>query len=227
MSSNRNVWIIAVVLVLTAVAAFLLHPRSKLADARTPLSLEAMIPQRFGTWRIDTSIVPIAPAPDVQARLNKIYNQTLSRTYVGPDGKRIMVSIAYGGDQSDSMQLHRPEVCYSSQGFEIRQNIAGTLATPFGDLPVRRLMAVHGYRNEPITYWVVVGDHATLPGLRQKMAQLSYGLTGRVPDGFLVRISSIDRDASAAYGDHESFIRSMLEALDQADRARIAGKLRA
>lgn len=227
MSANRNSWVIFLLLVVTAAGAYMLEPKSRMADTRTPPSLETMIPQQFGAWRIDRSVVPIEPSPDVQAKLNKIYNQTLSRTYVGPEGKRIMVSIAYGGDQSDGMQVHRPEICYSSQGFEIRRSKLGTLSTKYGELPVTRLMAVQGMRSEPITYWVVVGDHATVAGFRQKLTQLSYGLTGHVPDGFLVRISSIDRNPSVAYGEHEAFVKSMLEALSESDRLRLAGKLRA
>ncbi|MBI3056582.1 MAG: EpsI family protein, partial [Betaproteobacteria bacterium] len=72
--------------------------------------------------------------------------------------------------------------------------------------------------------WVVVGDKATVTGLQQKFAQLSYGLTGKVPDGFLVRISSIDPDRQAAYQLQESFIKSMLGALSEKDRARISGR---
>ncbi len=102
--------------------------------------------------------------------------------------------------------------------------VPGTLPTPYGVLPVRRLIALQGNRNEPITYWIVVGDKAALPGLKQKFAQLRYGLTGKVPDGFLVRISSIDRDRQAAYQLQEEFIKSMLDAMSETDRARISGR---
>jgi len=183
-----------------------------------------MIPRQIGEWKIDTSIVPIEPSPEVKALLNKIYNQTLSRTYVDPAGRRIMVSIAYGGDQSDSMQVHKPEVCYAAQGFEVFDIVAGILLTKYGELPVKRLIATQGNRNEPITYWVVVGDKAILSGMKQKFAQLSYGLTGKVPDGFLVRVSSIDRDRQSAYQQQEEFINSMLGAMSETNRARIAGR---
>ncbi|MBI2289337.1 MAG: EpsI family protein, partial [Betaproteobacteria bacterium] len=112
----------------------------------------------------------------------------------------------------------------AAQGFDVSDSVAGTLPTPYGVLPVKRLIAVQGNRNEPITYWVVVGDKATVTGLQQKFAQLSYGLTGKVPDGFLVRISSIDPDRQAAYQLQESFIKSMLGALSEKDRARISGR---
>ena len=221
---NRRMLIIALLMFGGAGLAWAMKPTQKIADIGVKPDLNTLIPGQIGEWKIDTSIVPIEPSPDVQAALNKIYNQTLSRTYVNPAGRRVMLSIAYGGDQSDSMQVHQPEVCYAAQGFEVFGAVAGMLLTQYGELPVKRLIALQGNRNEPITYWVVVGDKATLPGLTQKFAQLSYGLTGKVPDGFLVRISSIDPDRQAAYQLQESFIKSMLGALSEKDRARISGR---
>ena len=221
---NRRMLIIALLMFAGAGLAFAMKPTQKIADIGVKPDLNTLIPGQIGEWKIDTSIVPIEPSPDVQAALNKIYNQTLSRTYVSPGGRRIMLSIAYGGDQSDSMQVHQPEVCYAAQGFEVFGAVAGTLLTQYGELPVKRLIARQGNRNEPITYWVVVGDKATLSGLKQKLAQLSYGLTGKVPDGFLVRISSIDHDRQSAYQLQERFIKSLLGAMNEKDRARIAGR---
>ncbi len=223
-SINRRLLIAALLMFAGAGLALAMKPTQKIADTREKPVLETMIPRQIGEWKIDPTILPIALSPDVQALLDKLYNQTLSRTYVNPAGRRIMLSIAYGGDQSDSMRVHQPEVCYTAQGFEVFDVVPGTLPTPYGVLPVSRLIALQGNRNEPITYWIVVGDKAALPGLKQKFAQLRYGLTGKVPDGFLVRISSIDRDRQAAYQLQEEFIKSMLDAMSETDRARISGR---
>lgn len=223
-SINRRLLIAALLMFAGAGLALAMKPTRKIADTGEKPVLETMIPRQIGEWKVDPTIVPIAPSPDVQALLDKLYNQTLSRTYVNPAGRRIMLSIAYGGDQSDSLRVHQPEVCYTAQGFEVSDEVAGTLLTQYGVLPVKRVIAVQGNRNEPITYWVVVGDKATVTGLQQKFAQLSYGLTGRVPDGFLVRISSIDRDRQSAYQLQEEFAKSMLDAMSEKDRARISGR---
>ena len=221
---NHRMLVIALLMFAGAGLALAMKPTQKIADTREKADLDAMIPRQIGEWKIDTSIVPIEPSPEVKALLNKIYNQTLSRTYVDPAGRRIMVSIAYGGDQSDSMQVHKPEVCYAAQGFEVFNIVAGILLTKYGELPVKRLIATQGNRNEPITYWVVVGDKAILSGMKQKFAQLSYGLTGKVPDGFLVRVSSIDRDRQSAYQQQEEFVKAMLGAMSETNRARIVGR---
>ena len=220
----RTALITAALMFAASAAAVALRPTHKLADAGPKVDLEAMIPKQFGDWRIDTSIAPVLPAPDVQAKLDKIYNQVLARTYINGRGQRVMLSIAYGGDQSDSMQVHLPEVCYAAQGFQINKSSLGQLATDHGALPVKRLVASMNSRVEPITYWITVGDKATLPGIGRKLNQIAYGLTGRVPDGMLVRVSSIDPDKDRAYQVQEDFIGKMLATMEPGHRVRLTGK---
>ena len=168
----------------SAALAVALKPSERMADELPPIALEKVVPLQFGDWRIDDSIVPVSTSPDVQARLDEIYSQTLARTYANAQGQRIMLSIAYGADQSgDGNQVHRPEFCYTAQGFQLMGSRIGQLATEYGVLPVRRLLAVQGHRNEPITYWITIGDKATLPGLQLKINHLGYGITCIVPDG--------------------------------------------
>jgi len=93
--------------------AIAITPTSKIADQGPKIDLETMIPKQFGEWKLDETIVPIAISPDAQAALDRIYNQTLSRTYVNGQGEKIMLSIAYGGDQSDGMAVHKPQAATS------------------------------------------------------------------------------------------------------------------
>ena len=205
--------------------AVILQPDQRMADHLPKLTLATVIPTAFAGWHIDQTITPVSISPDVAARLNVLYSQTLARTYANPQGQRIMLSIAYGADQSgDGTQVHRPEFCYTSQGFQLVSNVIGGLATQYGSLPVRRLLAVQGARTEPITYWITVGDKATLPGIKRKLNQLAYGLTGTIPDGMLVRVSSIDTDSGHAYALQERFVADLLAAMPPQDRARVAGR---
>lgn len=200
-----------------------LTPTQKIADQQEKIDLEIMIPIEFGDWRIDRSIIPLQVDAETQAMLDKIYNQTLARTYVNSRGERIMLSVAYGGDQSDNLAVHKPEVCYYAQGFEIMKIFADELLTQYGKLPIKRLLAVKGYRNEPITYWVTVGNKAVLPGVEEKLQQLRYGLTGNVPDGMLVRVSSIDSDKNKAYQLQTIFIKDLLSSVNTSERVRLIG----
>lgn len=220
----RSGILLATLMMAASVSAVVMRPSHKLADAGPKVDLEAMIPKQFADWRIDDRIVPVLPSPDVQEKLDKIYNQTLARTYINSRGQRIMLSIAYGGDQSDAMQIHLPEVCYTAQGFQINKTSLSQIATHYGELPVKRLVATLSNRTEPITYWITVGDEVVNAGHMRKLAQLKYGITGSVPDGILVRASSIDRDEKNAYELQASFLSEMLTAMPPSDRARVAGR---
>jgi hypothetical protein len=76
-------------------------PTTHLADQRAKVDLETLFPRSFGDWVVDDRVPVQLVSPDTEALLNKIYHQTLSRVYVNPRGERIMLSVAYGGDQSD------------------------------------------------------------------------------------------------------------------------------
>lgn len=226
MSKPKSVALLLCTFMLAGAATTVaITPSVKLADHALAIDLENLIPRRIGDWVLDDTLIPIAPDPEAQALLDKLYNQTLARSYADGAGNRIMLSIAYGGDQSDALQAHRPEVCYAGQGFEIVQNAREELLTSYGALPIRRLVALQGYRHEPITYWVTVGDKAAHAGWNQKLAQLAYGLSGRIPDGMLVRVSSIDRETSQAYRLQEDFINSLLASLPPQGRNRLMGRL--
>jgi EpsI family protein len=219
--------LLGLALLTTAVGTSLLTPVTRLAAARERFDLAAAIPARFSGWTVDTGLAPVTPNPDSQAALDRIYDQTLARTYIDANGQRVMLSIAYGGDQSKALQLHLPEVCYVAQGFQIVQKGEGTLATGFGSLPVRRLVARADMRNEPITYWITVGDQLTRSGFAQKLQLLAYGLSGKIPDGMLVRVSSITPDALAAYQLQDGFSAALLAALTPQARTRLLGSTHA
>lgn len=202
-----------------------LTPTAKLIDSESQINLETLVPKQFGNWKIDETIATLLVAPELQKVIDETYSQTLTRTYVNNAGKRIMLSVAYGGTHGEGMQTHRPEVCYPAQGFQVvKDTQPALLSTKYGELPIKRLVAAQGPRNEPITYWVVVGDQQTQFGLRMKLAQMRYTLTGVIPDGMLVRVSSIDSDNQGAYDDQADFIQAMLSAMRDSERERITGK---
>jgi EpsI family protein len=207
----------------SAATAHFARPTVKLADSGPKLDLETLFPVAFGDWRIDDKMPVVLPSPDVQAKLDAIYNQVLSRSYVNAKGERIMLSVAYGGDQSDGTTAHRPEVCYPAQGFQVLANEAGIVDVEGRQLPVRRLVSRLGARTEPITYWIVVGDEVVTSGTQQKLAQLRYGVRGLIPDGMLIRVSSIGNDTQAAYALQAGFVGEMVRAIGDERRGRVVG----
>lgn len=199
-------------------------PTTMIAD-QWETDLETMFPARFGDWQVDTSLPVILPAPDVQAKLDAIYNQVLARTYVNRrTGERVMLSVAYGGDQSDGMQAHLPEVCYPAQGFEVRGRQTVVLELEGRRIPARRIATRLGARHEPVTYWLTLGETVAATRTQRKIEQMRYGLRGLVPDGMLVRVSSIERDADLGYARQLQFLEQLAAAIPAAYQSRILGQ---
>jgi EpsI family protein len=205
---------------------YLARPTLHLADQIGKPDLESLFPRQFGGWKVDTSLPVVLPLPEVQAKLDAIYNQVLVRSYVNAKGEIIMLSVAYGGDQSDGTSAHRPEVCYPAQGFAITANSKAQQVVSGGQLAVRQLVSRLGDRHEPITYWVAVGEEVATTGVEQKLAQMRYGLRGIIADGMLIRVSSLDRDAARAHALQAGFIATLAGALPAPMRPRVFGQLR-
>jgi EpsI family protein len=185
-------YVLGLLMLLSVLGSYTLKPTERISDSKPKIELEQQIPTAFGDWKVDTAVVPVLPNPELLASLSALYSSTLARTYRNSAGQRIMLSIAYGSDQSsESTAVHRPEFCYSAQGFKVSNLGQKSIAIGQRQLRVQQLLAVLGKRYEPITYWITLDETATLPGLDRKLAQLRYGLQNQLPDGLLFRVSTV------------------------------------
>jgi len=218
--------VIATLILAAVIGGIALRPDVAAANLEPPLSLETMIPKRFGDWR-DQHFEYVVN-PQERKWLDKLYSATLSRTYVNSQGYMIMLSLAHGRDQRGDLEAHMPEFCYPANGFTLQGTESGNLSTPFGDIPVHRLLTSKGPRAEPVTYWFTFGaDPISLDQagskLRKRLVELRYAVTGRIPDGILFRVSSIDRDPVRASQLQDEFVNDLLRALSPLERQRLSG----
>lgn len=218
---KRNIWLLLAMLI-CAGAAFGLTPRQKIADLHPMPVLETTVPSQFGQWRqVPTTNQVIDP--NQKHTLERIYDQTLARTYINPQGYRIMLSMAYGGNQRDELELHKPEVCYVAQGFVLDEKFRTQLQFENHNIPVTRLNLHQGSRIEPVTYWATVGSKVVNNGYTKKWVEIQYGMAGKIADGILVRISSIDEDRDAAYTQHDQFAEELLASISDDLKHKLLG----
>ena len=216
----------ALALMLSAtVFAYTLRPTQRVADQSPTFELQSMVPSHFGDWHEQSLGVAQIINPEQQAWIDKLYKQVLTRTYLNSSGQRIMLSIAYGGDQTESNEVHRPELCYPAQGFQVGKTESDVIQTQYGSIPVKRLLTTLGSRHEPVTYWVRVGSRVVRPGIDKKIEEIKYGLTGRIPDGLLFRVSSIDSNETVAFSVQDGFVREMLSSIEPSARLHLAGTI--
>ncbi|TSA13920.1 MAG: EpsI family protein [Comamonadaceae bacterium] len=216
-----------VMLALMLFAAFLgaaLRPTIILADELAPINLKTMVPIAFGDWQEQPNASVQIIDPQQKETLERIYSETLSRTYVSSHGDRIMLSIAYGKNQSKALELHVPEICYPAQGFALLHKRKFLLNLSGNSILATRLQTNLDQRFEPVTYWTVVGDQITTNALEKRLTEMRYAMHGQIPDGMLVRVSSIDKNSDKAYALQSSFARDLIQAISPDHRSRFAGK---
>ncbi len=216
---------LGLLMVSSAAVTMILKPSVEAANQQNQIDLETLIPSDFNDWKIDSTYASIIVNPDVKGAISKIYSQTLSRVYLNSHGERVMLSIAYGSDQRTDLQVHRPEVCYLSSGFDVGALTKTFVDTTIGRIPVMHLVARKETRIEPITYWIRMGDSITRGWFEQKAATLSYEMSGKVPDGLLFRVSTISNDERDSYKIQQTFIMSLMQAIQSKDRHWLVGQL--
>jgi EpsI family protein len=217
-----------VLMIAATVLAVTLTPKMK-ASVDDYLELEAIIPQQFGAWRVvptAQALADLAPR-NVGEEPRKFYDATLMRTYQSADGTMLMLAVAYGKSQRQEAKIHRPELCYTAQGFQITAKRPKVVDVAEGKVPAVQLLASSPQRLEPITYWIRIGDKFSQDPLALRLSILFAGVGGYVPDGALVRVSSAlppGADPAGQYPLQREFLRELTAALSPQARRLVLGR---
>jgi EpsI family protein len=125
-----------------------------------------------------------------------------------------MLLIAYGKTQSDTLQLHLPELCYPAFGFTIAESQPARFDLGHGVVvPGRNLVATSPGREERISYWTRIGEYLPTSNTEQRKMKFRIALSGVIPDGVLVRISNMRGDDAEGFGLNERFAADLLNAV--------------
>ncbi|MDE2401334.1 MAG: EpsI family protein [Burkholderiales bacterium] len=205
-------------------AAELLKPRKFWADVIGEPHYETLIPKQFGDWVEVPYAAKVVVNPVQEENLMRLYSETFARTYVHrPTGRAIMLSIAYGRDQSNDTQLHTPEACYPSQGFKVEDRLEHTVNSRFGPIDSVRLMTTMGaQRTEPLTFFIRVGDGVARGSRDRNLARVKMALQGYRVDGMLFRVSEVTTHDDA-FDLQDRFINDLLNATGPAARRSLIG----
>jgi EpsI family protein len=224
MALSIKKWLLLALMLLSAGLGAALRPTLFLADELPPVDLKTMIPSSFGEWQELPHAMTQIVNPQQREILERIYSETLSRTYTNAEGYRVMLSVAYGKNQSKGLELHSPEVCYPAQGFMLTNRKKVELEIMGTQLQSTRLETTLGQRFEPVTFWTAIGDAVPYGTFQKRLVELRFAMTGRIPDGILVRVSSIDPQTEQAYAMQTRFANAMIAAIAPEHRSRFVGK---
>jgi EpsI family protein len=223
MKLQTKQWILLALMLVSAGLGAALKPTIFVSDLLPAVDLQAMVPKDFGEWHELPVTMTQVINPQQQETLERIYSETLSRTYGNAQGYRVMLSIAYGKNQNKALELHSPEVCYPAQGFTLIDAHKTTLDILGKTIPANQIETSQGQRFEPVTFWSAVGTTVPATLMQKRFVEFRYAITGRIPDGFLVRVSSIDKDTPNAYAMQARFAHDLMQAIAPQNQPRFVG----
>ncbi len=210
----------SVAIVGAAIMANVLAPRELMARTSAAPSLDTVIPRQFGTWKVIPEISPVQPVdPEAYVQPDplsaKVYSQEVGRGYSDGQGHIVMLMVAYGPVQNYRLKAHRPEICYTANGFRISDKVDAPVSFRNGasPIPATRLVAERESRYEPVTYWIRIGNDVANGVVSQQLSRLKYGLRGLIPDGALIRVSTIGLPREASFQLQDRFIHDLLAAI--------------
>lgn len=219
---DRRGFLIGAGCLAAASGAYAMTPRSRMS-LMGKLKLEDAIPDSFNGWKkYETNQIVTPESEDSLAR--QLYSQSVGRLYVRGDDEFAMMLIAYGDTQSDTLQLHRPEVCYPAFGMEITENRPAAIPLSRSvSVPGRDLVAVNAERTEYVTYWTRVGQALPTTGGEQRVAKLKDAFAGIIPDGVLVRFSTVLDGPKVSFDVNRRFAADLMAAVSPAVRRVLVG----
>ncbi len=213
--------------VAAAVAGTVARPRRHVR-LLTGSSIAEIVPLTFAEWISQDVGDPLA-INGPESLTARLYNQLVTRVYTNTKtNDQVMMLLAYAKQQTDDLQLHRPEVCYPAFGYTLVQNQEIRLPVKNGvELPSRRLIAQAADRREYIIYWTRMGELLPASGNQQRADRLRIAMHGVIPDGILSRFSTVFDNDADAWRVLQTFIPELLLAVVPKYRAALIGTERA
>ncbi|MBA3695719.1 MAG: EpsI family protein [Methylotenera sp.] len=229
LSWNKSL-VVCAFLLLSALCALLLTPRYY--SVTTVPDLAKMVPTKFKNWKeVASPYNQVGLTTDKNSLVNQLYDGVLMRTYVNDKGNQVMLALAYAREQKQDIKIHRPEVCYVAQGFEMLQQTKNNISMQQNQItkPVamNRLLMRNQNRAEAVSYWIRIGDAYPGDGMAARMKILREGLHGKVLDGILVRASTVldeESESSSAYQIQEEFLKDLLNSLPANQQSLLVAK---
>lgn len=219
---NRRSMLIGTALLGVGGVAMARQPKPDAIPVRKE-ALDRLVPAQIGDWTYRDTSGLVLPPPD--ALSDALYSGLVTRTYVSPDRMPIMLLVAYSNVQDGMLQVHRPEVCYPAGGYRLSPTRVEQVPNGMGGGIDANTFSAEGVsRTEQVLYWTRIGKLFPTSWLDQRMAVVRANLNGLIPDGILVRVSTLAPDMNAARPDLAAFASQLVKSASPAARQLLIGK---
>jgi EpsI family protein len=145
-------------------------------------------------------------------------DDTLTRAYVGNDGRGLTLFVAFFKSQRGGVTPHSPKICLPGNGWTPEESSVVPVAVPGEStpIPVNRYIVRHGEDRSLVLYWYSTAHHVIADEYVSKLYLMYEGLRYHRSDEAVYRvivpITSTDNDAEATA---LAFIRAIYSPLRQ------------
>jgi EpsI family protein len=218
--TDRRQFVFGGALLAAAASTMLLKPQ-RIAAPLTPGALDKAVPKTLGPYSFLTASGLVLPPQDELTE--QIYDQVLTRVYTADGLLPIMLLIAYGSAQDYTLQAHLPEVCYPSSGYTLTE--VDRLPTRLGSAAgtATFLTAERAGAIEQVLYWTRIGERFPSSMTEQRLAIFGSNLMRALPDGVLVRVSTLAPTRAEALPQLQAFNQLLVRGIGAAGKRLLLG----
>jgi EpsI family protein len=213
-------------MLITMIIAIVMRPDYENLDESVKLVLEEIIPENFGQWsELKTnqiSQVDLLVNREGEATTDSPYDDVLMKTFINDNGEQVMLALAYGRTQKQEVKIHRPELCYQAQGFDVKSLSNISLNILGNEIPAKQMTADALQRDEKVLYWIRIGDTISQSPWQTRWSIFQQGLKGEIADGMLIRTSQTftgDYDDESSLEIQKQFLSDLMNSLPVSQRA--------
>lgn len=157
---------------------------------------------------VDPVVTDVAFAQALQ-----MYDHIVGRDYAGPGLPRIMLNASYKRMIEQEQKFHWPEICYSTQGFDVTKLAPQSVTVGGHHIGVQRFMGRRNERNELVHYIMRIGDYPSSGSFEVRRAIFFSNLNFQIPDGVMLRVSTLLAETGPrAIAAGDQYLRAFLQA---------------
>lgn len=188
---------ISVAMLLAAYLGHALTPTLNFVEQSEAHKFINSVPNAFADWKEVPSNqvqMDLVPKDDEERTTDNPYDDVLMRTYENIKGQRVQLALAYGKSMRQEVKIHRPELCYYAQGFQVKSLVAsdfGIVSTHHQSVIGKNMLVENQNYQEAVSYWIRIGEMYSQSPWQTRFYIIRKGLVGDVVDGVLVRASVI------------------------------------
>lgn len=215
----RKHYILFALMLLATFLGFALTPKLNYVEIEDAQKFINAIPKTFDDWKEVPSNqlqMDLVPKNGDERTTDNPYDDVLMRTYVNSKGQQVQLALAYGKSMRQEVKIHRPELCYYAQGFEVKSllsNDFGIVSTNHQPIVGKNMLAVNQNYQEAVSYWIRIGEMYSQSPWQTRFYIIKRGLVGDVVDGVLVRASVVLTDGQTpevSYKLNQQFLKALI-----------------